>query len=269
MQNEDSTGYLDKRGLRTANESNSNHNYNLKINDEELDPKDFYKQYKTTIISIGVFLGFLIICYLIALFKHKKGKNSVIFSMTLILLDFVFDVLFILKNGKDVPWLYKPYLIVLVGPIVINCLLSFAIIVHEWRNNKKFKTWLGKHSQFAAIMTVVAGADIEALKLLISQLAGYEMFDAKFSLKAKRWILYGSVINSLFEDLPQFVIQILYKENTDNDYSLIPFVTLITSTVVLLIDIVGRIYDALNSSNDKAAEDALPSNSRETRGGTK
>ncbi|CAG8470114.1 2678_t:CDS:2 [Funneliformis caledonium] len=172
MQNGITTGYHDKRGLRTANESNPNKNF--KINNEEIN-------------------------------------------------------------------------------------------LHERTKNNDFRAWLAKHSKFAAIMTVFAGADIEALKLLTSQLAGCEMFNAKFSFKANRWILWGGVINSLFEDLPQFVIQILYKENTDKDYSLIPFVTLVTSTIVLLVDIVGRIYDALNGSDYRTAEMTAPLNCREVR----
>jgi len=259
------TEYLEKRGL--------------KIDDKEYDnPQQFYQQHKVVIISVCSFLAFLIICYLIALFRHRKGNNSIIFSMTLIFLDFVFDILFILvtlKNGKDVPWLFKPSLIVLIGPVCLNCTLSFGIMIYERINNEEFAEWFKKYTQFAAIVTVFAGADIEALKLIYSELAGCQIFESGISDKAKKWLLWGSVINILFEDLPQFVIQILYKENTDNDYTLIPFLTLVTSTIVLLVDIVGRIYDALNKTvptDPQGVRDeevhALNKHSRETTANT-
>jgi len=83
-------------------------------------------------------------------------------------------------------------------------------MVYERYNNPKFTEWFKEHTTFAAIITVFAGADVEALKLIYSELAGYQIFKAKISDGAKKCLLWGSVINALIEDLPQVVIQVCF-----------------------------------------------------------
>ncbi|RIA94891.1 hypothetical protein C1645_734444 [Glomus cerebriforme] len=131
--------------------------------------------------ALGIFLFsiFLIICYLIAVCTNRKGDNSILFSIPWTILDFVLDVLFIVKNGKDVPSLYVP------------------------------------------------------------------RFNAPFSDYARTMILWGCVISSITEDLPQFLIQVLYKTSRGETYSMIPFLKLITVSIKLPIGIIGRVYEAL------------------------
>ncbi|CAI2184724.1 7856_t:CDS:2, partial [Funneliformis geosporum] len=59
---------------------------------------------------IGIVIGVIILCllYLYARKKHPTGKNIVIFKLTLIISDFILDILFIPNNGKRVPQLIIP-----------------------------------------------------------------------------------------------------------------------------------------------------------------
>ncbi|CAG8799920.1 17161_t:CDS:1, partial [Dentiscutata erythropus] len=49
--------------------------------------------------------------------------------------------------------------------------------------------------------------DIEVLNLLISNIAGFEIFNAPLSDDANKLIYYSTVINLLCEDTPHLIIQ--------------------------------------------------------------
>ncbi|RIB26881.1 hypothetical protein C2G38_2029844 [Gigaspora rosea] len=59
-------------------------------------------------------LGLLIGCIILlaialwARFKNSEGQSFTIFQITFIFVNLILDILFIVKNGKDVPWLYFP-----------------------------------------------------------------------------------------------------------------------------------------------------------------
>jgi hypothetical protein len=55
----------------------------------------------------------------------------------------------------------------------------------------------------------LAGADIEILSHLQSNLAGFKIFQAPFSESAKLKIFCGSFLNIFIEDIPQLIIQVL------------------------------------------------------------
>jgi hypothetical protein len=59
-----------------------------------------------------------------------------------------------------------------------------------------------------SIVTVFAGADISVLKLLSSNIFELKKFNAPFSDETKGLILWGCVVSSLIEDLPQLIIQV-------------------------------------------------------------
>jgi hypothetical protein len=58
------------------------------------------------------------------------------------------------------------------------------------------------------VFTVLAGADIEALNILHSNLAGFPFFRAPFSDDAKSKIFWGACLNIFTEDIPQVVVQV-------------------------------------------------------------
>ena len=56
---------------------------------------------------------------------------------------------------------------------------------------------------------MLAGADIEILHVLQSNLAGFKIFQAPFSDSAKLKIFWSSFLNLFVEDIPQLIIQVL------------------------------------------------------------
>ncbi|GBB88341.1 hypothetical protein RclHR1_01490022 [Rhizophagus clarus] len=125
--------------------------------------------------------------YFLARLKNKQGHNFVIFKFVLIIFDFVMDILFIRNNINDFPNLYIPSLIFFTLPIASNTILAFLIISKE-NAKSKFSEWFEKNIKLASVFTILAGADIEILSLLHSNLAGFEVFNAPLSKSAKNKI---------------------------------------------------------------------------------
>jgi len=92
--------------------------------------------------------------------------------------------------------------------MITNLILVFHIFITECMDNNKFPAWFKNNSQPAAIITILCGGDITVLKLLSSNLAGFELFNAPLSNKAEKVIHYGHLLNMFLEDIPQLIIQV-------------------------------------------------------------
>ncbi|KAF0412045.1 hypothetical protein F8M41_008017 [Gigaspora margarita] len=88
---------------------------------------------------------------------------------------------------------------------------------------------------------IFPGADISLFEFLMSGFAGFEIFNAPFSDFTINWIYWGTVINTLIEEIPQLIVQILYFEYTVK-YEAIPFLTLLTGSIALLNNIIFKLF---------------------------
>nr|CAG8437205.1 8895_t:CDS:2 [Entrophospora candida] len=198
------------------------------------------------LIVVGVVFFILVAFYFYARRKHKEGRNTIIFTTTLIIVDLILDFAFLTKNilRPDGRYLLIPSLVALALPAGVNLLLASAIIINQSRNsdNWKFKIWLHKHTGFASAMTILSMLNIEALRILNSNFLDKEIFSAKFDQKALKLIIIGGLINIFIADIPQLVILIIYQHVGD-ELELIPFLTLVSSLIILLSDFINRIYE--------------------------
>ncbi|GBC02454.1 hypothetical protein RclHR1_04630010 [Rhizophagus clarus] len=220
------------------------------------------------IIGLVVFGMFLVFCFLIAYCVNRKALNGVILSIPWTLLDFALQALFIKNQLKDNQYQLKDYyplyitsIIFFIGPMIVNIIFSFAIILNEKKKRStRFNKWFHNNSTLAAITTVFAGADMSTFKLLYSHIFNLNRFKAPFSEDSKTIILWGCVISSVIQDIPQLIIQVIYKVKIKDGYPLIPFLKLVTVSIKLPIGIIGRIYEALgghdeNNDNDDDNDD--------------
>jgi len=98
----------------------------------------------------------------------------------------------------------------LVVPFVGSAIFVFIIIKKEEELKGKFLEWSRDHKKVVEIFTLLAGADIETLTILESnvKIAEFNFFNAKLSEVASSRIFWGACFNVLFEDIPQIVIQV-------------------------------------------------------------
>ncbi|CAG8523492.1 3413_t:CDS:10 [Paraglomus occultum] len=206
---------------------------------------DLWASFKYEFLAIFCILLFITILYLLARYKYKEGRNFAIFRLAIMLQDLVLDILFLYKNSRDVPNLFLPSILAFAVPVTWNSVIAFCIMVQENATNAKFQIWFSNYPKLASIFTVLAAADVEMLSILSSNFAGFPSFTAPFSVKTKTWMFWGGFTNLFIEDVPQFVIQVFYRNSTIS-YNIIPFLTLISSSVIITINVIERSYHVVN-----------------------
>ncbi|RHZ78429.1 hypothetical protein Glove_165g110 [Diversispora epigaea] len=194
---------------------------------------------------LGVILtfAFLVFLFSIANGRTRHGRNMAIFQLGFIIYDFVLDVIFVSVKGRVVVALYIPSVVFLTVPIGINIIWAYYIFSKE-KKSECFFNWFSHHGKVASVFIGLSGADIDALSILHSNIAGLEMFQAPFSTKGKFRIFWLSCLTIFVGDIPQFIIQILYSQSVVT-YDIIPLLTLFSSCLFCLLNIIGSIYGVL------------------------
>ncbi|RHZ49469.1 hypothetical protein Glove_520g5 [Diversispora epigaea] len=214
--------------------------------------QNLWEKYRLEFVVFILALGILVFLFLLAHKKERKGRNVIVLQLGLIIFDFVMDILFVSFNGDAVKVLYIPSVVFLTVPVTVNTIWAFYIIFNESRS-KNFLDWFTQHEKVASIFAVLSGADITALSILHSNLAGFEFFNAPFSTKGKNRIFFASCLNIFIEGIPQVIIQILYLLSVVT-YDIIPLFALISSCLNLLINIVGRLFQTINICRHRSLE---------------
>ncbi|KAG9292372.1 hypothetical protein G9A89_015242 [Geosiphon pyriformis] len=200
------------------------------------------KKEKSTGIFISKFYNKL--SYINIIFFKIQAENLIFLESTLIIIDLVLDVSCMLKNGKDILWLFIPSIGIFIISIINNVILTFWILMSDIKSNGQLSEWFQKHRKLASILTLIGTVDVELISILGSKIGGFFIFHAPFSSKAKHRIFLATTANVLIEDIPQLVIQILYQQHTLS-YSTIPFISLIASSGISVTGMVDRIHFAV------------------------
>ncbi|CAI2174672.1 3054_t:CDS:10, partial [Funneliformis geosporum] len=215
---------------------------------------NLFQDFKFHLIGIAIGIIILGLLYFYARKRSPTGKNIAIFKFSLIILDFILDFLFVLNNGAKVPQLFIPSITFCAMPLAINFIMSIVMILREIKHNKGFYEWFKENTNMASLFTILASTDIGVLNILSSNVAGMALFNAPISNGTQSLIFLGGHIGFVIEDIPQFIIQVLYKNSTIT-YDIIPFLTLLTSSIVLVTSIVSRVYHLIVYSCKKPISD--------------
>ncbi|CAG8580095.1 11422_t:CDS:10, partial [Ambispora gerdemannii] len=209
---------------------------------------NLWSRYKTTIIIGGTIFCAVITIYLYAVYRNKNARNFVIITVALIVQDFFFDVLFVIKNGRDFDDLFLPCVLTFIIPIIFNTVMASFILLSENSREDKFNDWFRKYPQVAAVFTLAACADVDILNVLSSRVGGLMIFSAVYSNRAELMIFRAVCLNLLIEDLPQFIIRVIYWRKNIT-YNVLPTIALISAGVSLLTTVVGRLYQGIIRCN--------------------
>ncbi|CAG8463671.1 8896_t:CDS:2, partial [Paraglomus occultum] len=112
--------------------------------------------------------------------------------------------------------------------ILADLSLDIAFVLSKLSKNAKFQEWFSQNVKITSVLTLLASADVEAITFLGSKFA----------------------VNLFIEDIPQLVIQILYRHLTVS-YDIIPFLSLIMSSIILTSNIIGHVYDGYMKWKEK------------------
>ncbi|CAJ0847007.1 1085_t:CDS:2 [Entrophospora sp. SA101] len=116
--------------------------------------------------------------------------------------------IFSINNGKNIPQLFIPSIIILILSVTFNSISSIFIVIKEISNNQEFYEWFKKYVNILAIFTVISSTEVDTLLILSSKMAGLKPFSAPFSSNSLSLIFWCSLTNFFIEDIPQFIIQV-------------------------------------------------------------
>ncbi|CAG8525886.1 21622_t:CDS:10 [Cetraspora pellucida] len=215
---------------------------------------DLWNRYKY--ILIGVFVGLALLSLLWCLTCCKSNREEAIqkrrkasailgfltiFVSTLIVVDLVLDILFIVFHGKDEKWIMVVSVVFLVVPVACSTLLTFLIVSRELRENDRYKRWWKDHSYTALALTMFSGIDNEALNVASSHFAGYRSLNAPYTQETDQRIIMSIVFIMFIEDVPQFIYLIIYQKVTIIP-AIVPILALSSCTILIFIRVISIIY---------------------------
>ncbi|RIA95739.1 hypothetical protein C1645_457626 [Glomus cerebriforme] len=212
---------------------------------ENVDIKHILQENKGLIIAMIIVSLILVLIFLLAKKRNNRGNNIIIFRIVLSIVAFILDGLFVYKHGADVKPLFIPSLTIFVLSTCFNLLSASMILIFETFQNDEFINWFKSHATISSIFTLLAATNIEILNILSSRFAGMNLFTAKFSKKAQTLIFWLGIITFIMKDVPQFIIQIIYKSEITITYNIIPLLTLITSSLTITFNIIGKLYNSI------------------------
>ncbi|GBB89290.1 hypothetical protein RclHR1_00160006 [Rhizophagus clarus] len=158
---------------------------------------------------------------------------------------FILDVAFVIYYAQQLPSFFIPSILFLVIPIGFNSILALYIILKERYTNERFSKWLMHHTKLVSMFTILSSADVAILNMISSRLANLPYFSAPVSKDAEIKIFWGSFANIFIEDVPQFIIRVMYLQRNSIVYDPIPIFSLISAGVSIIFSLIGRTFDAL------------------------
>ncbi|KAK9761306.1 hypothetical protein K7432_013892 [Basidiobolus ranarum] len=180
--------------------------------------------------------------------RYPDSNNLMILMLVISLFDFVSDLFFVVMNSGDVPSLRVPSIIFFVIPFAFNMIASTGIIVKEVSTNPYFHEWFTRRTLVTSAVSVLSATNPYLLNLLSSKIGGMSDLDAPMSGKVSKWILYCTAIDIIIEDIPQLVIQTLYK--THNGYfKLAPLLSLVSSCLGIILAIISNVFTYIAHKN--------------------
>ncbi|CAG8745519.1 4330_t:CDS:2 [Gigaspora margarita] len=179
----------------------------------------FANQNKITLIELAIPIEVAILTYIVLKCFGKSGQKFAYSYCLLLAYDFTFEIAFLIYNSRVIESLFVPSLFSFTIPTSINFVAGLYILYQT--GNNCLEIFL------KSFMCII---DIRLLQLFQNQYEEYQNF-----------ILWLSGINLLIEDIPQLVIQILYKTNTYG-FDIIPFMSLILCSIVIILGLLSRLY---------------------------
>ncbi|CAI2168996.1 7889_t:CDS:10 [Funneliformis geosporum] len=200
---------------------------------------------------IFILCGFLFVSclYGLARYINKKARNMFVFTGAFILTDFVLDILFIVHNSQMTSSLLIPSIVFLVVPTAFNIFLALYIVFKE--HKETCSEWFKSNRFLVAIITVLSSADVELLNIITSNICNLNCLSAPLSENDKFFIFLGSFANIFLEDVPQFIIRVIYLQQNSIIYDPIPVISLISAGVSILFSLIGRGYDTFSFEKSK------------------
>ncbi|KAK9767437.1 hypothetical protein K7432_002793 [Basidiobolus ranarum] len=222
---------------------------------------DLFQANRDKFIILGCVVLALGIIFAVLQRKFPSSDNAIMFVVVISFFDFCTDLLFVILNSGDIRSLRAPSVIFFVVPFCFNMLASTYIIVKEVSNNPLFHEWFSKHTLLTSAISVLAATNPALLFILSSRFCSLNSLSAPFSSRVRYQIMICVGIGILIEDIPQLVIQVIYK-SFNGFFKIIPFLAVLSNCIGVVYAIVSQIYNYISWKHDKKMLEASKRESR-------
>ncbi|CAG8570702.1 6628_t:CDS:2, partial [Gigaspora rosea] len=158
--------------------------------------------------------------------KHAITNFFTIFLPTLIVVDLMLDILFIVFHGKDEKWV--------------------MLVSHEL-NGKRYQRFWTRHSRTALVTTLLSWFDVEALNVASS-------LNAPYTPEACRSIFYANNFILFIEDVPHLIFLTIYQKVTIIP-TIVPILALSSCRILIFIKIMSIIFFAYFNDENEISDD--------------
>ncbi|CAG8505092.1 5956_t:CDS:2 [Cetraspora pellucida] len=202
---------------------------------------DLWNDYYYIIIGFIAILVIMTLVFFAYSYKDPNTEVGPVLKFILSAINFVLNTLFTAYYAQAVESVYIPSCVILIASSVLKEAFGLYLIRKERNNNSYFFNWWRKHITIGRIFTLLSFVDIYSLEILSSKIGDRESLSAPYSKSIKTWIYWIGFAALIKKDISQFVIQVIYY-NSVLHYDLIPLLSLISATAVVLFNGIWRIY---------------------------
>jgi Leucine-rich repeat (LRR) protein len=197
---------------------------------EETTPQNSQQSSTLIIILAGVFGLFVLLC---AWGKHvnPEAKNGQLISVALSLMDTLADVFFaveLIELDHSLQWYCVAFI---AGPVFLSLVLCSLLFISERKQNKAFATWTSTRENEVYLVLIVCATNLEILNLFDSKIFNWDLFNAPWRETTKLRLPLVMTLSPVLEDLPQFVIQVMFLLSSGDKPTGFAVIALVTTLI--------------------------------------
>ena len=208
--------------------------------------------------------GIIIISYVYSNFISINDFYSLgsVLTSSIHIIDSVSDVLFIINityqsdyPSNSLSSLLVASIVFIVFPVIVS-LYQLFYHIKKWQRNDDLGQWITDNITLLYILSVVTGSSFAAIELCTSSCFNLHQFSMPLSqmeinkYQTKR--VYSTV---LLENIPQFIIQIIFISSIQNDSNNIDNTIVYISMVFSLLSIIISVLSLISRRNILRATD--------------
>ncbi|CAB4414517.1 unnamed protein product [Rhizophagus irregularis] len=208
-------------------------------------PENFWNKYLFIIVLfiVGILL-FTLLCF-IEQRRNPKAETSSVFKFSMGFVSYLLFVIFTLRYSKAVAGLYETSLTIVILSTSLKETVSLFLIIREIITSEKFRGWLKKHFSITMLFMLLSAVDVYSLMILTSKIGSKPSLSAPFAKRTRTWIFWVGLFALIKKEIPQFIIVLIYQQKTLK-LDLVPFLTLLITSIVLAFNTVWRLNQLFN-----------------------
>ncbi|GBC03646.1 hypothetical protein RclHR1_05230008 [Rhizophagus clarus] len=207
--------------------------------------ENFWNKYLFVVILfiVGILL-FALLCF-IEQRRNPKAETTSVFKFFIGFISYTLFVIFTIRYSKAVTGLFPTSITIVILSASLKETVSLFLIIRELTSSYEFRGWFMKHHLITILFTLLSIVDVYSVMVLTSKIGGRQNLNAPFAKRTRTWIFWVGLFALIKKEIPQFIILLIYHQKTLK-LDLVPFLTLLITSIVLAFNAVWRLNQLIN-----------------------